>query len=258
MQPRWSPHGQRIAFWGLRGGTAASATSGRSPPTAPRRAGRGRGHERRGARLEPGLVARRPLPLLLERPRRHDEPVARGDRRGDRPHARRAGAGHDAVALERLDSASRATASRSLFESSRLALHAPARRPRSRQRAASPDPPHAGAPRLARRSTRRTSRRTGSGSPSRHSAAREDLFVVRSDGTRLPPAHRRRLPRPRPELVARTARGSPSTATGAAATRPGRSGPTAAASSSSRRRLGPPARKSPGRPTERGSPRTTA
>ena len=77
---------------------------------------------------------------------------------------------------------------------------------------------------------------------------REDLFVVKSDGTGYrqitDDAFRDRGPRGR-----RTARGSRSTATAAAATRPGRSGPTAAASSSSRRPPGPPARRSPGRPT---------
>ena len=108
VQPSWSPHGQRIAYWGLRG-TAASATSGRSPRRR-RPASAVAGDERRGARLEPGLVAGRPLPLLRERPRRHDEPVAGGDRRGDGPHARRARAAAGAVLDRLLTSASRATA----------------------------------------------------------------------------------------------------------------------------------------------------
>ena len=81
---------------------AGSATSGPSPPTArtPRR--RRAGHRRRGARLEPDVVARRPVPLFLEHARRDDEPVAGAHRRAIGTGARRAGAGDDAVDVERL------------------------------------------------------------------------------------------------------------------------------------------------------------
>ncbi len=219
------------------------------------RAGRTLGDGGPGDGLESRLVSRRQEPLLLERAGRLDEPVARGDRRRHGPHARRAGAGHDAVAHERLDQLLARRQADDVREL-RSALQHPARRPGSRhgqgQRPAAPGVPglarHLHAGHLSERGMDRLHDTRRPRGPVRGEERRH----------RLPPAHRRRLPRPRSALVARTARGSRSTATGAAATRRGRSGPTAAASSSSRRPPGPPARRSPGRPTERGSPRTTA
>ena len=58
-----------------------------------------RGHQRRGARLEPRVVARRPSPLLRQQPRRHDEPLARPHRRDERRDARPARARHHPFAV---------------------------------------------------------------------------------------------------------------------------------------------------------------
>ena len=52
------------------------------------------GHAGRACRLEPRLVTRRQVPLLLQQPRGHDEPLACGDRRGDRNRPGRSRAGH--------------------------------------------------------------------------------------------------------------------------------------------------------------------
>jgi hypothetical protein len=61
--------------------------------------GRGPGHRRSGRRLEPGLVAGRRVPLLLERPQWDDEPVAGRNRREDRQGPGKAPARDGAVAL---------------------------------------------------------------------------------------------------------------------------------------------------------------
>ena len=81
MQPAWSPHGHRIAYFALR------ANSGqRDIFTVPADGSgadvRRRGDQRPGARLDAGVVAERRLPVFLEQPRRHDELVADRDRRG--------------------------------------------------------------------------------------------------------------------------------------------------------------------------------
>ena len=65
------------------------------------RRGRGRGDDRRRDRLGPGVVARRAAPRLLERPRGDDEPLAGRDRRGEREGARATGAAHRPLRLGR-------------------------------------------------------------------------------------------------------------------------------------------------------------
>ena len=82
VQPRWSP--ERAS--GSPSGGSRSGSGQRDIWTIPADA-KGepaprRGDERPGHGLEPRLVARRPQPLLRERARRLDEPLARGDRRG--------------------------------------------------------------------------------------------------------------------------------------------------------------------------------
>jgi hypothetical protein len=76
---------------GPREGRLPSGPVDGSRPGRPVRAGdRGR-----GGGLEPDVVARRPAPVLLERPRRQHEPLADRHRRTERPRPGGAGAGHD-------------------------------------------------------------------------------------------------------------------------------------------------------------------
>jgi serine/threonine protein kinase len=96
VQPSWSPHGQRIAYWGIPTGSGARALddAGRG-----RRAGPGRA--RRLPQLEPGLVAGRALSLLFQQSGRQHEHLAGADGRELRPGARRAGADHRSRGVER-------------------------------------------------------------------------------------------------------------------------------------------------------------
>ena len=91
VQPQWSPHGHRIAFWS----NSLSERNYRDIGTIP---AEGRGarprHPGRAHRLEPRLVTRRQVPLRVQQPRGHDEPLARCDRRGDRNCPGRPRAGH--------------------------------------------------------------------------------------------------------------------------------------------------------------------
>ena len=172
--------GERIAFWGLK---ERQRPAGHLDDRRRRdgRAGAGRGHERPDHGLGSRLVARRPQPLLRERARRLDEPVARGDRRGVRPHPRRAGARDDTLPHQRLDQPLARRAPADVRELRPALQHPEVRlRPRGGQggRAAA-----AGLPGLPRHLHAGASRRTASGSPSAPSAGQEDLFVVQSDGT---------------------------------------------------------------------------
>ena len=165
--------------------------------------GRSRGDERRRPRLEPGLGPGRPPSLLLQHPRRHHEPLAGADRRGDGPRARRARAPHHPFALERQPRPHPRRASPRLRQP-RLALDAPARRlrpgPRAARRAARTRPAeHPAHPRprsLARRPV--GDPHLGGGYRGRPGgAARREP---------VPSAHRRRLSRPW-RLVAARRRG---------------------------------------------------
>ena len=95
LQPNWSPGGHRIACWGERhGGQRDIWTFAADGSDAAERCA---GDRRRGGRTGARMVAGRPRPLLLEPPRRHDEPLADRDRRAHGQGPRRFRAGHDAV-----------------------------------------------------------------------------------------------------------------------------------------------------------------
>ena len=108
VQPRWSPRAHASPSGGC-GGPAASATiaDASAGPNAKARAG-----ERAGLAVVTDDPAMDWNPVwspdgrnlyFCERARRLDEPVAGGDRRGLGPHARRARARHHALAHQRLD-----------------------------------------------------------------------------------------------------------------------------------------------------------
>ena len=80
VQPSWSPTRPADRLLGSAARAARSGLSGRYRRDG-RRAGGGDGR-RRLSQLEPGLVARRRIPLLRQRPRRQHEPLAGPDRRG--------------------------------------------------------------------------------------------------------------------------------------------------------------------------------
>jgi eukaryotic-like serine/threonine-protein kinase len=67
VQPNWSPHGHRIAYWAAHGGAARHLDR-----VCRRRASNG-GDPGRCSRLEPRLVARRQIPIFRERSRRQHE-----------------------------------------------------------------------------------------------------------------------------------------------------------------------------------------
>ena len=83
VQPSWSPSGERIVYWSNTGGQRdiyTVAAAGGTPLA---------GDEGCRDRLVAGLVARRPVHLLLERSRRRDESVAHRRRSIERAGARR-------------------------------------------------------------------------------------------------------------------------------------------------------------------------
>ena len=180
VQPRWSPGGRRIAFWGLQHGSGqrdiwtipADATG---EPVARR------GHERPGDGLEPRLVARRPhLYFASERGGsmnlwRVAIDEASGRTRGE---------------PEPVTTPSRTSGSISFSRDGQLMMFVSSDRRSTHPARSASTPPRAAWPsrrarssRARASSTRRTSRRTASGSPSRTLGGREDLFVVKSDGT---------------------------------------------------------------------------
>ena len=163
----------RIAYWANTGGQrdiwTIAATAARLKPS-----------RRCGDRLVAGLVSRRALALLRERPWRRHECVARGHRSGDRPRGRRAAAGHHQRARPGLRAllAGRLAPRRWLPErSNEQTIYAVAQRP---------GPSRCGALR-----TLATLRRAGARRPRTARIAcslagpPEDLVVMRSDGREM-------------------------------------------------------------------------
>ena len=96
VQPSWSPHGQRIAYWGIPTGSAMRAlwtvpADGGAPEPVVRR---------RVRQLEPRVVSRRRVSLLRQQPRRQHEPLADPYRRELRTGAGSAGAGDRPVGVD--------------------------------------------------------------------------------------------------------------------------------------------------------------
>jgi serine/threonine protein kinase len=87
VQPSWSPHGHRLAYWALPHGGPA-----RHLDDSGRRRAAGGGDGGRGGGLESGVVGGWAVALFRERPRRKHEPVAGGRGGGDWQGPRAAGA----------------------------------------------------------------------------------------------------------------------------------------------------------------------
>ena len=86
VQPSVSPHGRRVVYWTSIAGQRDLASVPLAAVGEPR--GPDSAHRRRRHRLGSGLVDRRPVDLLRERPRRRCPPLAAADRRSQRLRAR--------------------------------------------------------------------------------------------------------------------------------------------------------------------------
>ena len=201
VQPAWSPDGRRIAFWGLRGGMGGSGARDIWTVAA---AGGEAVEVTNDAHIDWNPAWSADGRLLYFASGRSGTlnlwrvPIDADDR----PHDRLARARHDALPQERLvQPVSRGWTAR--LRGPGGALRRSTASPSTRSEAGWREHPSSSSEARALIDSLGLSP-DGSGWPSPAAGLRENIFRGAAGRHGLPPDHRRRVPQPRPQLVART------------------------------------------------------